>query len=165
MSKQHILENAKQNGFVYPNLKVFLGFLLLGGATGGFFLGFYHTILNFLQAPNKDIIFILNTFAQSLIIALIFSLLGILFEAIPAFLTSFYLTATNFIIVKKFDYIKLFLLGFISTFLVYCFVLIFAENLINNILFYSLGGISSMICGKLFLPKLSDLPKDFNQKN
>lgn len=159
-TKQEILAYAKQNGFVYPKFKVIFGFGLGGGAVGGFFLGLYNSFFGFLQMPNKDIILILNTFAQSIVISLLFSLLGILFGAIPAFFTSFYLTATDFIIVKKFDYIKLFLVGFVATFFIYCFMLIIKENLINNILFYSLGGISAMICGKLFLPKL---PKDFEK--
>ncbi|WP_019518994.1 hypothetical protein [Faucicola boevrei] len=169
-SKKEILEYTKQNEFVYPKEKVILGFTLLGGMVGGFIFGL-GIMLVFIIGDiinNKNILTV-NSFVELLLSLLSFSLVGLFVGGIPALITGIYLAMTEFIIINKKDYLSLLLTGGIITIFI-CLILIFLKtaneasldfgvNLILLILFF-IGGLSAMICGKLFLPKL---PKDFEQ--
>lgn len=169
-SKKEILEYAKQNCFVYPKEKVILLFSLCGGAVGGFVLG----ISLFLYFDFSDIIknqniFTVKNLLETLLSLFGVSLAGVFFGFIPALITGIYLAMKEFIIINKKDYLSLLLTGGIITIFIFLILILLIStkgqtidayiNLVFLILFL-IGGISAMICGKLFLPKL---PKDFNK--
>lgn len=169
-SKKEILEYAKQNGFVYPKAKVILGFTLLGGIVGGFIFGLGITLSWIISdiINNKNILTI-KYFLELPSLLLVFSLAGIFIGGIPAFLTGIYLATTEFIITSKKDYFSLVIIGgAITIFISLILILLIStkgqtiDAYINFdfLILFLIGGISSMICGKLFLPKL---PKDFNK--
>ncbi|STZ09448.1 Uncharacterised protein [Moraxella caprae] len=94
-------------------------------------------------------------------------LYGILLGFIPALLTGIYLSIKEFIIIEAKDYGFLFLIGSLSVLFSITILIIITNpnplifdfnDTIITILLAIIGGISAMICGKLFLPKL---PKNF----
>lgn len=159
MSKQHILENTKQNSFVYPKAKVILGFGIIGTLIGTLLLMipiFFGVVLdNGISFNQSDVI-------ESLYFLGFFMVVGAMFGCVPAFLTGIILALKEYSICRLLDYCWVFLLGAVLSF--GGFILMMRELYEVWVIIALLGGISSMICGKLFLPKLSDLPKDFNQK-
>lgn len=169
-SKQESLDHAKQNGFVYPKEKVILLFTLLGGMVGGFIFGLGIMLVFIIDniINNKNILTV-NSFVELLLSLLNFSLVGLFIGGIPAFLTGLYLAITEFIIINKKYYLSLLLTGGIVTvftLLILIILMITNEGITDwsatliLLIIFLIGGLSSMICGKLFLPKL---PKDFEQ--
>lgn len=166
--KQSLLKFAEQNGWLYPKEKVILLFTLCGGAVGGFVLGIFIGLPFIISIDIDDNIKILREF---LFFIIGITSISILVGGIPALLIGIYLAMTEFIIANKKDYLLLLLIGGMITVFI-CLILIFVLAITNKemidgsntvillillILFLS-GGLSAMICGKLFLPKL---PKNF----
>ncbi|MDO4896404.1 MAG: hypothetical protein Q3971_03480 [Moraxella sp.] len=163
-TKQEILAYAKQNGFVYPKFKVIFSYGLFGGM-----IGFCILILGaFTEALMQDasgVFFRMTTdiTIHSMMIGIFsflmgVSILGAVFGCIPALLTGIYCAMFNFIIMKKLDYIYLYVVGTIFSAIYFNHWLNlpdeFWQRLYDLWLWGSIGGISAMICGKLFLPKL-----------
>ncbi|AWY19719.1 hypothetical protein [Moraxella bovis] len=167
-TKKEILAYAKQHGFIYPKIKVIFGFGLLGGMIGGIMfccIGFmiettYEQIINHIS--HKGII---SLFLKLPFYILGFAFLGAWAGGIPAFLTGIYLSFKNFIFIDKKDYVKIFAIGFLITSIFALLMVVFSNQQPNmQITIWDfflisfplaiIGGISAMICGKLFLPKL-----------
>lgn len=168
-SKKEILAYAKQNGFVYPKLKVIFSFVFSGGVVGGNIAGhllFFDDLIK--NINNLDMVDFL-LFELKFIFG--FSFFGIWTGGIPAFLSGIYFLKKEFFIMHTKDYFRIFLVGFLITAICALFVVMFGNqhpNMQSSIWdffiiplpFALIGGISAMICGKLFLPKL---PKNFNK--
>ncbi|OPH38962.1 hypothetical protein [Moraxella equi] len=165
-TKKEILAYAKQHGFIYPKEKVILLFILLGGAVGGFVailsMGLWLLLISILKNPS-GIFDYLQYFIVSFLTIPLFMLYGILLGFIPALLTSIYLSIKEFIIIETKDYGFLFLIGSLSVLFSITILIIIADpnpfifdfnDTILTILLAIIGGISAMICGKFFLPKL-----------
>lgn len=174
-TKQEILAYAKQNGFVYPKLKVGFYFGLVGGAVGGFVvilsIALWTLFTSILENPSGTIDYFWD-FIYSFLAIPLFLFFSTLFGGIPALLTGIYLSIKEFIVINRKDYGLLFLIGSLSV--LFCFIIIAILEIINDpskltynhndveitIPFIIIGGISAMICGKLFLPKP---PKEFEK--
>lgn len=168
-SKKEILEYAKQNGFVYPKFKVIFGFVVLGGVIGGNITGHLLFFDDFIKNINN--LDVVDFLLSELKFIFGFSFFGIWTGGIPAFLSSLYFPKKEFFIINTKDYFKIFMVGFLITAICALFVVMFGnqQSNIKSSIFdvfiiplplAIIGGIPSMICGKLFLPKL---PKDFNK--
>lgn len=171
-TKKEILAYAKQHGFIYPKEKVILLFILLGGAVGGFvFLlltKLWELLISILGNSSSTIDYF-QSFIFSFGLIPLFLFFGTLFGFIPALLTAIYLSIKEFIIIEAKDYGFLFLIGSLSVLFSITILIIITDpnpfifdfnDTIITILLAVIGGISSMICGKLFLPKL---PKNFDK--
>ncbi|WP_066801974.1 hypothetical protein [Moraxella oblonga] len=114
-TKQEILAYAKQNGFIYPKFKVGFYFGLFGGIIGlmatTVILFIYALITNsssLFSYINTNVISIISGTFQFVGGVVAF---GIVFGCIPALLTGIYCAVFNFIIMKKLDYIHLYVVG------------------------------------------------------
>lgn len=169
-SKKEILNYAKQNGFLYPKKKVIFGYGLCGGTIGFFIMMFGAFTENMIKDAGRILSYIPSDITIYSIIVNVFGFLfgsfvfGTVFGCIPAVLTGIYCAIFNFIIVKKLDYIHLYVVGTLFSAIYFDFwgdlLDEFWQRMYDLWEWGSIGGISSMICGKLFLPKL---PKDFEQ--
>ncbi|MBE9577659.1 MULTISPECIES: hypothetical protein [Moraxella] len=165
-TKKEILAYAKQHGFIYPKIKVIFGFGLLGGMIG-LMTVFVIDRMTRLIVNGGNLFYDINIISliEKIFSVLLFSIIfGTVFGCIPAILTGIYCAIFNFIIAKNLDYLHLYVVGTI-------FSAIYFNHWINlpdefwQIIYTlfslgSIGGISAMICGKLFLPKL---PKNFDK--
>ncbi|STY92935.1 hypothetical protein [Moraxella bovis] len=163
-NKKEILAYAKQHGFIYPKIKVIFGFGLCGGAIGLFIMMFGV----FTEGMIKDASGILSRMPTDTtiysMVSGIFSFLfggialGTIFGCIPAFLTGIYCAIFNFIMMKKLDYAHLYVVGTIFSAIYFNHWLNlpdeFWQRMFDLWVWGSIGGISAMICGKFFLPKL-----------
>ncbi|MDO4441391.1 MAG: hypothetical protein Q4B81_04335 [Moraxella sp.] len=139
-------------------------FLLAGGAVGGFLIALVSIFYQFVDYIQNRRLF--YDFIETVVASLFFMpLIGAVVGSIPALLTGIYLAYTRFYIAEKAHYAYLFLMGIVVSFLVFviAFTVIFhgksvaSEDIMGCLLFSLAGGLSAMICGKLFLPKI---PKD-----
>lgn len=145
---------------IYPKSKVIFGFGLTGGAIGGFFVALANIFLRLVDYANDQRLF--YEFLEMIVFSLtIMPLFGILVGGIPAFLTSICLACMQFSIGKKTHYVQLFLTGTIITFVVYGIFIVSTEyfsiglkDIVDNFQFSIVGGLSSMVCGFLFLHKI-----------
>lgn len=144
--------------FEYPICKVLCGFAF-GGIFGGLILCLGDVSINMLDLDHyiwtynlKEILFMLFWY----------KMIGLVFGFIPAFLTGIYCLTLKLNIKTWIDYIHLFTIGYILSFIYFLvsdkffikikgFVLFSTEE--DYSLFGFIGGISAIICGKLFLPK------------
>lgn len=163
-TKQEILTYAKQNGFVYPKFRVGFYFGLFGGMIGVMTMLIFDFISQIIlnEANLFDNINILSFFEGIFYFAMFSAFFGTVFGCIPALLTGIYCAIFNFIIMKKLDYIHLYVVGTIFSAIYFNFwanlSYEFWQRMYELWKLGSIGGISAMICGKLFLPKL---PKEF----
>ena len=155
--KEVMLEFAEQNGWKYPRLWTCLTFSLVGGVIGGLFFGICLAGSEWLYL--KESFSILNAVKD----ILISSIAGFFVGFLPASVTGIYVALRKIIISKKVHYLELFLIGGIITIIFGLNWLIYynkKDNLVY-IQFYLdamiLGGLTSIICGKLFVPKLKNL--------
>lgn len=156
----------------YPTKKVLLGYTLFGGMIGGLL----HLLsLNWFPMGDDLQIFrhvglSLADFGKAIIAAMLF---GTFFGIVPACMTACTLGVRKSVLVKISDYLTVFAIGFISTFLF--FVLFFHDlyalftlddyrflfGVINfNARFAWIGGLSSVVIASCVLPKVN-----FNQEN
>lgn len=151
-------QNAKRT--IYPKSKVIFGFGLTGGAIGGFFVALANIFLRSVDYTNDQRL--LYEFLEMIVFSLtILPLFGILVGGIPAFLTGICLACLQFSIGKKTHYVQLFLTGMIITFIVYGIFIVSTgyfsiglKDIVDNLQFSIVGGLSSVVCGFLFLPKI-----------
>lgn len=132
--------NPHQNlaNLSYPYKKVLLGFTLLGGAVGGFLLGL------------STEIYYGSYHLNSILFSLLLAFFGIGFGLIPASISGIFLCCIKFYIKNFIDYIKLFVLGW----LISAMFFYFSGLKFNDWIFVSsAGGMSAVVCGKLFVPK------------
>lgn len=159
MSKQHILENAKQNGFVHPKAKLILGFGLLGNFIGGLLFG----IPIFLGALlDNGFALTSNDLTEPFYFMLFFIIIAFGYGLIPAFLTGLILAYKKYSIRRFSDYAFVALVGAGVSVGITLMPANSSLNLILHMYYFLIsiaivGGLSSMICGKLFLPKASNL--------
>lgn len=144
---------------IYPKSKVIFGFGLAGGTIGGFFVALANIFLRLVDYANDQRL--LYESLEMIVFSLtIMPLFGILVGGIPAFLTGICLACLQFSIGKKTHYTKLFLIGLMITCVTYlAFSLIFdysitPKDITDSLQFGIVGGLSSMVCGFLFLPKI-----------
>lgn len=154
--------NPNAERTIYPKSKVIFGFGLTGGAIGGFFVALANIFLRLVDYANDQRLF--YEFLEMIVFSLtILPLFGILVGGIPAFLTGVYLTYIRFNLNldKKTHYVQLFLIGTIITFVVYTIFIVSTgyfsirlKDIVDNLQFSIVGGLSSVVCGFLFLPKI-----------
>lgn len=156
--------NRRRHNPAYPRFRVVMCFLLAGGAVGGFLIALVSIFYQFVDYIQNRRLF--YDFIETVVASLFFMpLIGAVVGSIPALLTGIYLAYTRFYIAEKAHYAYLFLMGIVVSFLVFviAFTVIFhgksvaSEDIMGCLLFSLAGGLSAMICGKLFLPKI---PKD-----
>lgn len=163
-TKKEILEYTKQNGFVYPKFKIVLYFGLFGGMIGLMTMLIFDFISRIILKDVNllDNINILSFFEGIFYFAMFSTFFGTVFGFIPALLTGVYCAIFNFIIMKKLDYMHLYIIGTIFSAIYFNFWANLSDDFWQRMYelwkLGSIGGMSAMICGKLFLPKL---PKDF----
>lgn len=147
--------HTHKNGFSYPRY-VPLAFVLLGGFIGGCIIGLISSIMAISNFNNIDISY--------LFMVVIFGVFGIVFGFIPALLMGVYVAYRRFIIVDWHDYVHLYVVGtFISAIYFLCWsnvALNEPSDMAKLWVMGSIGGISAVLIGKLFIPKIN--PKDFN---
>lgn len=167
-TKKEIVAYAKQHGFIYPKIKVIFGFGLCGGIIGVIMFGCIHFMIETTYEQTINHIShngMINSFLKLPFYIFGFAFLGSGVGGIPAFLTGIYLSFKNFIFIDKKGYIKIFTIGFLITAIFALLIVVFGNQQPNmQITIWDLfimpfplaiiGGISAMICGKLFLPKL-----------
>ncbi|WP_201589108.1 hypothetical protein [Psychrobacter fozii] len=144
----------------YPFNRVGWGYSLLGGSTGGLMVG---------------VLFIFDYQGIELLLIFIVSsiVLGAVFGLIPSIITGVWIVKNEMKIQGAENYCKLFLMGFLvsSTYAVsvvllnyYIFEWFLMDNFSLQLFSFTggmglLGGLSSMILGKLLLPKEKTLQK------
>lgn len=161
--KKSLLEFAEQNGWRYPKASIVIEFAIGGGAIGGFIVGvIICTIAAFvyLFEINKE----LNLSTTDLILMLFYpflaAMIGIIVGFVPALLMGLWASYKKMIIVDKKDYLHLFTAGMLVSIISYMAAAMFnaTQMIVPSFGLALIGGLSAMICGKLFLPKL---PKNF----
>lgn len=161
IDKKFLIENAKENGWEYPKSAVWGQFTLFGGAIGGLTLGVLIIIFNILfdKVPS----FNRGTFLMFFATPFLLGFFGIFVGMIPATLTGYVIARKKLIITNLYDYGYLFAVGTFFTFIcLFILLVIFdkiqrIEDFLTIIIPSMLGGLSAIVCGKLFLPKLDDL--------
>lgn len=149
--KKALLEFAQNNGWKYPRLYVWSAFSLFGGLTGGICVSAYDFLYNL-------------TIGDSLLSVsdyLSLAILGGIFGFPPATLTGLYASFRKIILTNFIDYLHLYLVGTLISAIDFNLWGNFSDGWQRYLELWqigSIGGISAMICGKLFLPKL---PKNF----
>lgn len=146
--KQAIIDNAKQNGFTYPKARVIFGFVSTGGAVGGFLFGLMLLFGSMIEALTISLNELFAVFFMMVSFAVFF---GVFVGAMPALLAGIYLAMREFVIVDVIDYGWLFVIGALMTALSGFVVLGLTGD---SFVLMATGGLSAMICGKWFLPKL-----------
>lgn len=155
--KSDLLAYAEQNGWKYPRLYVIVKFGGIGGFIGGLIfacgMGF-----DILFIHPQHLIFSLETIGMMILALGSFGLLGVLMGLIPATVTGLYVAMQKMILMSWWDYLHLYIFGTIVSAISFIFWGNFRDDTPLEIartlwLFGSVGGISAMICGKLFLPK------------
>lgn len=160
-----------KNNKPYPTKKVIFAYGILGPLIGTLIYALILFLLNINNLSNANRVLVS--------IAMLMAVMGFCISIVPAFLMGFWLAKKKTYIQSIKDYFGIFIKGSFSCFIaVILFLMVFclknldntmnAYQLFDNILeksgiivfFTIIGGISSMICGKLFLPKL---PKNFNK--
>lgn len=148
--------NAK-NSTNYP-IYTPLAFVFLGGFIGGFIIGLISSIMAISDLNDIDV--------AHLFMMGIFGVFGIVFGFIPALLMGIYVAYRQFVIIHWRDYVHLYAVGtFISAIYFLCWSDVALNEPSDVVALWamdSIGGISAMILGKLFIPKIS--PKD-NEHN
>lgn len=144
------------NEFEYPIGKVLFSFAF-GGIFGGLIV-FIIEMIEKLFDLNHHIW--TNDLGSILLASVGYMIWGAILGFIPAFLTGIYCSLRKIVIKNWKSYLHLYLVGTL------CSAIYFATwaTLSDATLAYifelwaigSVGGISAMICGKLFLPKLED---------
>lgn len=167
-TKQEILASGKQPGFIYPKVKVILAYAFVVPMIG-FLLSFLGlliiVLLNQQSMNNYEFALIVASFIIAFVVAII-----------PALMMGVWIAKSQIYIKQKKDYVGLFLKGFLCcvVFLMLAILFLIINDLANGlpahyissrlydnfikqypamILFTMIGGISSMLCGKLFLPR------------
>lgn len=157
----------------YPTRKVIFAYALIAPWIG--------CLLVFVSSFIIAIIHSQNINDYEFIILTIFFVIAAFMAIIPAFITGIWVANTKTYICNKKDYLKIFNKGVISCFILFFIISFIIIDLINGlpiqylpsriydnfskeyyvlIIFSLIGGLSSVITAKLFLPKP---PKDFEK--
>lgn len=149
--KKALLAYAEKNNWRYPKLYVWSAFSLFGGLIGGIGASLYNFLYNLTIGDS------LLSLGDYIGIAL----LGGIFGFPPATLTGLYASLRKIVLSSFLDYFHLYLVGTLISAIDFNLWDNFSDGWQRYVELWqigSIGGISAMICGKLFLPKL---PKNF----
>lgn len=151
--------------FEYPIGTVLAGFTF-GGVFGGLIV-FIVEVIEKMMDLNLHIW--MNDLGSILLASVGYAILGIIFGFIPAFLTGIYCSLRKIVIKNWKSYLHLYLVGTLCSAIYFATWVNFSDYTLEYIFelwaMGSIGGISAMICGKLFLPKLQDLSIQFYQNS
>ena len=160
--KKALLEYAEKNGWRYPKNYVWAMYSCYGGAIGGYLLCML--MLSEKAISGINFLSLVGNIFGLVIFSFIGAFVGVALGFIPATLTGFCVANCKIVISNLTDYLKLFIVGGLIT-LIFGLIWFFFNDKVDvfkDFNFYLgtiiLGGLTSMICGRLFLPKL---PKDF----
>lgn len=150
------------NDHLYPSSSVRWGYSLLGGATGGAIVGMILGLLSIFDGLN----------VAAIILVTIFSIIfGFVLGLLPAIITGLWIAKENIQINDAKDYLRIFFIGFSvsSIYALLALLVVFGfsldrltldvANLFKGLEFIAgmgwIGGMSSIVLGKLVVPKVS----------
>ena len=138
--------------FDYP-IYIPLAFIFMGGFIGGAILGLISSVRSIFKFNDID--------SSDFFVVIIFGGFGIIFGFIPSLLMGIYVTYRRLFITNWRDYVHLYAVGtFISVIYFLCWSYMDSTEpskfttlwaVVNG----SIGGISAVILGKIFIPKIS----------
>lgn len=160
--KKALLAYVEQHGWKYPKGWIIVTYSFVGSLIGAFIVGIFFIIPDFVRVMNHWQVIESKDFISIIFAPILIAFVGWVFGIIPAFLTGLYIGLNKFVITDKRDYWQLFYIGVLSTALYGTGFLLYNDiptNRIGTILavigLLVLGGISSVICGKWFVPRFS----------
>lgn len=140
--------------FEYPFGTVLAGFAF-GGIFGGLIV-FIVEVIEKITDLNHHIW--TNDFINIVFSSLAYLIFGFVFGLIPAFLTGIYCSLRKIVIINWKSYLHLYLVGTLCSAIYFATWVNFSDDTLEYIFelwaIGSVGGISAMICGKLFIPKI-----------
>lgn len=142
----------------YPTKKVVFAYTLIGGAIGGTLIALW--LISIIIAFDSDFLELAKDF-------IIWILMGAVIGFLPALITSVIISLKRIRLLHLRNYLQISLIGYVTTFPLLVLIDVLMINWLNELTGYHLklndliwclefslvGAISSVIVGKIFLPK------------